>query len=141
MNYLLSLLLFIGILRGCQEEVPCNTFTLGDPLEVYLGETVSDCGKDLSLTYLQLVSDSRCPANVQCVWQGMVEVKLSINVKGRESTFYLSSEPNYGEKIPNSKVFEGYRIKLEDVLPYPVEGASVKDKERLVILSIQKTEN
>jgi hypothetical protein len=141
MNQLLSILIFIGILRGCQEEVPCNTFTLGDPIEVYLGETVTDCGKELSLTFVELVSDSRCPANVQCVWQGMVEVKLSINIQGRESTFHLSSEPDHGEKIPNSKVIEGYRIKLENVLPYPVEGTSVKDKERLVILSIQKTEN
>jgi hypothetical protein len=141
MNHLFCWLVLIGIFRGCQEEVPCNTFSLGEPLEVYLGETVTDCGKELSITFLELVSDSRCPTKVQCVWQGMVEVKLSINIQGRESTFNLSSEPDYGEKIPNSKVIEGFRVQLKNVLPYPVEGASVKDKERLVILSIHKLEN
>lgn len=134
----LLLILFFGL--GCQAEEPCQNFPLEEPIEIYLGETISHCEENISLTFVELISDSRCPANANCIWQGMIEVKIAVVIEGKESTFQLSSEPNYGSKLPRTQELEGYQITLENAFPYPVIGQKVNDKDRIVVISIQKVE-
>lgn len=135
-----TLLVAFLFLVSCEEEVPCKNFVLGEPVEINLGGTVRHCSEDISITYAELISDSRCPTNAICVWQGILEVKITANILGNESTILLSSEPNFGDKIPDSIVIRGFQIKLENALPYPELGLNVKDKDRSVILVVQKVE-
>lgn len=133
------LLAFFILLFSCQTEQPCESFPFGTSLELSFGETLAHCTYPISITFLDLVSDSRCPAGVQCIWEGLVEVRISVTINGNESTFNLSSAPDFGGKIPKSKVVEGYVFQLENVLPYPKAGKSLEKKEKSLVLSIQKT--
>ena len=135
-----TLLVFLLGFFGCHAEEPCTNFSLGEPVEIYLGETISHCEENISITFVELISDSRCPANANCIWQGMIEVKIAVAIEGKESTFQLSSEPNYGSKLPRTQELEGYQITLENAIPYPVIGQKVNDKDRIVVVSIQKVE-
>ena len=107
-------------------------------MEIGFGETIVHCSEDVSISFVDLLSDSRCPMNVVCIWEGMVEIKVSMTIRGNQSVFSLSSSPGFGEKIPNSRLIDGYFVKLENVLPYPVAGSNVKDKDRVVVLSVKK---
>lgn len=73
---------------------------------VALNET-ADLGGGLTVTPLEVLEDTRCPANVDCVWAG--QVRLRVNVSGVEAE--LSSEQ--GLSTPNGMVV------LAVIKPYP----------------------
>lgn len=73
---------------------------------VALNET-ADLGGGLTVTPLEVLEDSRCPANVDCVWAG--QVRLRVNVSGVEAE--LNSDQ--GLATPNGIVV------LAVAKPYP----------------------
>ena len=50
----------------------------------------------VTLTFVRVANDSRCPAGAQCVWAGELRIALSLNTNGETSAFDLStmSEPS-----------------------------------------------
>lgn len=140
MKSIIALLIFAFIFSGCQEEIPCTSFVIGEPVEIPLEETVAHCTEPISVTFLNLVSDSRCPIGATCIWAGMVEVRISVSINGQEEVFNLSSAPTFGDKVPDSHSVNGYSVSLVDVKPYPDVSKDVKEKDRKVDLLIQKAE-
>jgi hypothetical protein len=65
----------------------------------------------------EVISDSRCPRKVQCIWAGEATVQLTVSVNGSPSTIQLST------MSPSSAVVDGFRIDFIDLIPYPVYGA------------------
>ncbi|MCA1590152.1 MAG: hypothetical protein LC730_01990 [Acidobacteria bacterium] len=69
----------------------------------------------LTVKFLQLVEDSRCPSDTNCVWAGNAKIKIAIRkANGASKTF----EMNTGVK-PQSIAYGRYRIKLTDLTPHP----------------------
>ena len=57
-----------------------------------LGETVAVDGP--RVTPLKVLEDSRCPANVQCVWAGQVRLSIRIDLgSGSETREIVSNKP------------------------------------------------
>lgn len=75
---------------------------------VGLNET-ADLGGGLTVTPLDVLEDSRCPANVDCVWAG--QVRLRANVSGAE----VELNSDQGLSTPNGIVV------LAVVKPYPFQ--------------------
>lgn len=94
----------------------CQTEELGD-------EKVSIC-------YDKLITDSRCPRNVVCVWQGVGVGQFTFTVNNNKHTFTLGT----GKIAPyNSDTTIGrYKIELQNLAPYPGDkqpqpaGATIK---------------
>ncbi|MDO8728400.1 MAG: hypothetical protein Q7K26_00755 [bacterium] len=61
------------------------------------------------ITPLEVVSDSRCPIDVVCIWAGEVSLKVKLD-KG-----IINKEVIFKQQIP--LVFEGNTISLIDVTP------------------------
>ena len=75
-------------------------------------------GKFVKLGFDAVVSDSRCPANAICVWQGAATATFSLSKNGSNHRFNLSTitmEPNYKKDT----IIEGYKIEFMNLLPYP----------------------
>lgn len=93
----------------------------GIPREVVLplGQEVIVEGTVLRLAFTRLVEDSRCPANVVCVWAGNAAVEVGIAVgTGPAQPLVL----NTGVE-PRSVEQNGVRVTLLEVTPYPGTGA------------------
>jgi hypothetical protein len=62
------------------------------------GIAIGDSQKinDTTITVLNLVSDSRCPTDVQCVWAGTVSVRVAIDALSRDFTFTLGEPQTVG---------------------------------------------
>ena len=43
---------------------------LGEPFELRIGEKASVAGGEVTLTFLAVPQDSRCPKGEQCIWRG-----------------------------------------------------------------------
>lgn len=75
-------------------------------------------GKNLRLCYDSLISDSRCPANAMCIWQGTATAKFSLTKDHETKTFVLSTidmSPTYKKDT----VLMGYKIEFVNLTPYP----------------------
>ena len=75
-------------------------------------------GDRVKLGFDAVVSDSRCPANAMCIWQGAATAKFSFTKNGDLHRFNLSTikmEPNYTKDT----VIAGYKIEFIHLLPYP----------------------
>lgn len=67
----------------CPSEVPPT----GDTSKIAIGSSATIHGTTIRV--LELVEDSRCPVDVQCVWAGTVRVRTSIDSYNRDFTFTL----------------------------------------------------
>ena len=75
-------------------------------------------GDRVKLGFVAVVSDSRCPANAMCIWQGAATATFSFTKNGDSHRFNLSTikmEPNYTKDT----VIAGYKIEFIHLLPYP----------------------
>jgi len=87
-------------------------------------------GLAVSITPKEIVSDSRCPADVQCVWAGTVEVRAVTETKVAhgEQTFKLN-EP---------KVFGDFSITLVEVSPDRKNGQEIPDSSYRFVFEVKK---
>ena len=89
-------------------------------LELKLHESASGNlnGDKVKLTFDAVVSDSRCPANAMCIWQGAATATFSFTKNSDTHRFNLSTitmEPTYKKDT----LIEGYKIEFIHLLPYP----------------------
>jgi len=83
-----------------------HDFTIG------VGETAHISGTDLSLKFVVVTEDSRCPATVECVWAGNGQIQVAASSGGQTSTLYFNTAQG-----PNEIVTGGYRVRLTALLP------------------------
>ncbi len=57
-------------------EAAADTVRLGDPFDLRVGGSVHIAGERLWIVFADVPSDSRCPINVNCVWEGVASVHL-----------------------------------------------------------------
>ncbi|MFA6430072.1 MAG: hypothetical protein WC229_03605 [Candidatus Paceibacterota bacterium] len=72
----------------------------------------------ISITPIELISDSRCPVDVQCVWAGTVDIKVKIEFGTSVQESVIS--------LGNSVKFLNVGVELKNVLPQPYARVSIK---------------
>lgn len=68
----------------------------------------------ITVKFESVIEDSRCPADVNCIWAGIAKIKIRLSKNGRKITTELDTMGN------NTAVtFYGYSIKLVGLTPEP----------------------
>ncbi len=102
-----------------------------ETISVKMGDQkVTTTGK-ITVKFIEILEDSRCPPNVTCIWAGNAKIKISLK-KGRKAS--KTCELNSGLD-PKTVVFEGYDITFVDLRLKP--GQKLPGPETLT-LSISK---
>jgi len=73
----------------------------------------------VTLTALELLEDSRCPVDVQCIWAGTVRVRAALDAMSRDFVFVLG-EP---------QAVNGKTVTLVAVTPLPTAGVAIEPAE------------
>lgn len=105
-----------------------------ETFSVAIGEQkVTTTGK-ITVKFIEVLEDSRCPPHVTCIWAGNAKVKMSVK-KGRKAakTFELNSTLD-----PKTIVFEGYDITFVDLRMIPGEEVKVRAFPKTLTLAIKK---
>ena len=127
----LSLLL---IAAGCSTTQPFSddseatvstpmeaTGELADPFTLELGASVMVDGQMLRFDHI--AEDSRCPADVECVWEGRATISLSLISDDTSDEVQLSIPGFVGADAEprdlQSAVVNGYTFTLLQLDPYP----------------------
>ena len=110
-----AVLLTLALLGACSPGSASSAPepALGDSLRVVRGQSVTLDGGRLTVAVTELV-DSRCAANVVCVWEGDAAVTLRVESGGAVATPTLHTRLE-----PKRATHVGYELVLLDVTPYP----------------------
>ncbi len=95
----------------------------------------------IQVLFKTVISDSRCPKDVNCIWAG--EIKILVNIKQTDNI--VAKEITFGglykENDPEKVLFESqqFTLRAETVDPYPAKDtASIGNKYVLMIRKVNK---
>jgi hypothetical protein len=101
------------------------------------GEMASVDDGALLITFLAVASDSRCPADVVCVWQGDADMTFRIENPRAEAPF-AGIDTLRLERPPRGVSRFGYRVDVQKLQPYPYSSEEPGARDYRVTLLVQR---
>ena len=92
-------------------------------------ETVSVCLE-------QVLNDSRCPANANCIWAGSAVVRLKVQ-KGNRAESVVLATFEYAD-YKRAKPVMGYLVEMLDLYPYPELGPNPLPRDYVAEVRVTK---
>lgn len=110
--------------RGGRPEVPTapGTMSLAAEFELAPGQAVQVGTERLRVEFERVASDSRCPVDVQCVWEGDAVVVVALSQPARPS---VSLQLHTAGSLPGQGTYGRHRVRLVKLLPPPLSSAPV----------------
>jgi hypothetical protein len=116
------------LLTSCEKKKG----SISGSYEMEEGFTLSFGGGDMTLRFVEVVSDSRCPIGSNCGESGQATVRFLISNQGTLTIFELESDID-GKNIRDLETIYGnYEIKFIDLYPYPVLNQPFEDPRKIV---------
>lgn len=117
-------------LISCDDNLQSLQFTPGEEVEFKIGQTISTNNNQISLEIID-INDSRCPSDVQCIWQGEARITFELNNNGKKE-FTLTTLELEPDTIDN------YIFTLKSVEPYPISTKTLELDDYTVKLKIEE---
>jgi hypothetical protein len=98
---------------------------LEEPFQLTINQTAVVTANNMTVQFLDVPQDSRCPAFVTCIWAGQVIVSLNISkFSSVPLIFNLTLMPS---SASNSSAIglDGYNLKLLQIEPYPIKDEEI----------------
>ena len=111
-----------GLAGGCRDGVSSPSgmgVPLGQEFTLAVGQVASVEGASLRLALRAVRNDSRCPVDVQCVWEG--DATVFLDVAGSSAT--AAYELHTSGRFPRQASHGPYRITLVRLDPVPHAGS------------------
>jgi len=101
---------------------PARTVALGQDFPVDVGESVTIAGEGLTVTYVEVMADSRCPPDVQCIWAGNATIAVALAKAGEPS----ATVPLNTMEGPKTAAYSSYTVALLDLAWGPSPTARLR---------------
>ena len=131
-SLILALIPVLFVLSGCS-TTNSNEVSPGSDFTLSVGQSASISGEDLKIKFTEVVSDSRCPTGVQCIWQGEVTCLVDLTHSNSVSRKALTQS---GGDLSRDE-FSDYTISFK-VDPYPAAGKTIKKGDYRLNLNITR---
>jgi hypothetical protein len=122
--------ILIGVLTACKPS-PLTGEVVLKP-----GQSAGNASQSVEVTFVEILEDSRCPADAMCVWQGNVKVLIEVGY-GTEVQQYTLTLGEMLEGDVNSITVGEYTITLVQVDPYPLASQPTDPADYRVTLEIK----
>ncbi len=107
---------------------------LGEPFTLAAGATAQVGPERIGITFDAVLSDSRCPTDVQCIRAGEAVVRVVVAVQRQAAeTLELQTAPNR-DRVSAS----GYTLTLTRVLPEPNTKVQIKASDYRATFTLTK---
>jgi hypothetical protein len=104
----------------------------GQSFDLAAGQEAQIRDTPVTVRFISVNQDSRCPSDVQCVWAGDATVRL-----GLSSSTATSTETSIHTNIePRVAVYSGYQIKAVGLKPAPKSGQAIPGAAYVVSLEV-----
>lgn len=119
---------------------PGHTIDIGSGIQVPVdrefdlgvGQDARVQGTPVTIIFLGVSEDSRCPADVQCVWAGNAAARLVLSSSAGPSTDAALNTT----LEPRTVIFSGYRVRVVGVKPARRSGVSIPAGDYVVTLEV-----
>lgn len=104
---------------------------LGQPFVLAVGESANvDDGFDVR--FVSVVGDSRCPADVQCVWEGNGEIAVEVAMADDDrASLTLNTNPGFATEA----TYHSYTLELIGLEPYPRTDVEAPEPYRATLIT------
>ena len=105
--------------------------------EINAGELFSFENK--SIQFKKVISDSRCPKDVTCIWAGEAKVMIAVLENGKiteEKIVTLNGQNKIDLSFLGLK--DVFSLKALDLVPYPVSTHKIKESEYCLKIQLNK---
>lgn len=121
---------------GAQSDLQTDpsTSVVGDTTFFRLPIGTTGAVGDLSIQFTAVDEDSRCPAGVQCVWEGNAELRLTLT----DGTGSVVARVNSAVE-PRVIDASGYSISYRDLSPHPVSDQPFDSSDYAAELAVAPT--
>ncbi len=137
---LLFVIPLMVLIIGCHKSssIPNSvSVSLNSEFGLKPGQVAVIESEKIKIQNLQVEEDSRCPADVQCVWAGQVKVKVNV-VKNQQDLGEFNLISQAGAEDLGVKTFDGYGIKVIEVAPYPKQNQKPEPSDYVVTLVVSR---
>ena len=109
--------------------------TPGEMFKLTAGGVAVVQGEDLQVGFDRVLADSRCPRGAQCITEGeaIIRVWLSKPPRGRAEHELQTTPPSAAEAL-----YEGYRIRLVALEPYPQVDRTIRASDYVATLLVTR---
>jgi hypothetical protein len=116
---------------GCHERSSPTEPSHVQTATLAVGQTVT-IATGMVLSFERVLSDSRCPSGVTCVWEGEVTVALTLSESVGTGAFTLS------DHAP-TRVVSGYSFTLVSVQPLPTAGSTIPEAAYRATIRVRRS--
>jgi hypothetical protein len=129
----IAIMMVIFLATGCSSE---NTLevSLGKEFSLAIGQSASISDERLSVKFLDVTEDSRCPKGVTCIWAGQVSCEVEVIRNGNIERAKLTA---LAGRIPASQIISGYSFAF-NIEPYPEANNQITKEEYRLSVTIAK---
>lgn len=120
-------ILLLGITFYFVSKDGAATFVLGEEFSLEVSEKAKV--ENLTLTFFDIVEDSRCPEGAVCVWEGTIEIKVSLETEREKETVTI-------DQSAGAYTFDKYSIEIVGAQPLPSLTKIIPEDEYLVTLKV-----
>jgi len=139
-------MVFIVLLSGCagsgDSALKCETPAgqdpvLGDSFNLRYGEHTTLARENLTLTFVQVLEESRCPVGVQCIWEGNARIGVKVE---KPASRPVTLELNTSRRYDTEAAYQGYKVQLLQLVPHPAHGGTPQPTEYCAELKIVRAQ-
>lgn len=133
-------LLFIA---ACDSSITNPVAPLDTPFWLNYGEHRILAPDNVTISFFQVLSDSRCPTKYRCIIPGSAEIRLALSCKKFRSASMQVSIPGYVAQadtcchLPIDTL--GYRITMLQLEPWREASVPIQPSGYRVLLQISRT--
>ncbi len=98
------------------------------------GQKKSAAGGELSIKFISVTEDSRCPTDANCIWAGNATVQVKVTTRSR-GVKMMTMNTSSG---PQGDQFNGWAIYLTSLTPAPKSGKAINPKSYTATFSIAR---
>ena len=105
----------------------------GESVKVQINTEKRASQNKLNIRFVELVEDSRCPRDVNCVWAGNAKIKIRVSKNGRSHDLTMDTNGK-----AQTAVAEGYQLKFVGLTPEPRSNIRINRNGYVAVFEITR---
>jgi hypothetical protein len=127
-----AIILLLSTLLSCGS--PSAGVALGEEFTLSVGQSQTITGENITIKFLDVTGDSRCPSDVTCVWAGEVTCDVEITLPGASPFKLELTQPGLTDQAYRQS-FDGHSIAFR-VSPYPAAGKQIPKSDYRLSMNV-----
>ncbi|MEO8573995.1 MAG: hypothetical protein ABI481_08490 [Pyrinomonadaceae bacterium] len=113
--------------------MPATAAKRAETMRVQINKEKRVAKGKVSIHFTELIEDSRCPTDTNCVWAGNAKIKIRVTGYGRSQDLTMDTNgPHQGANA------EGYSIKLVSLTPAPRSNIRINRNGYVATFEVSK---